>query len=247
MSVSSQVAWLGSAVGEPARDFVIAGEGNVSGFDGEGRLWVSASGARLAELQEEDLVAVRPDELLSRLQENLDDEAWLDIVTSSQQTPGARRPTVEVALHAVLAAEHGAPCFVAHAHPTALLPLLCSDIDLRGYAQQRLIPDHIVMLGVADCVLDYYDPGRVLAFELRSAVTKHRNDYGEIPRLVLARNHGVFTIGSTAQQALDRLDMAAKMARVAHPVHGHLHPLPVDQIARISGREDELYRQHALQ
>lgn len=246
VSVPSQVAWLGRVVGEPARDLALAGEGNVSGIDDDGRLWVSASGTRLAELGEGDLVPVDPDVLLARLDEDLDDAAWLDVVTSSQVRPTRGRPTVEVGLHAVLAAEYGSPCFVAHAHPTALLSLLCSDTDLQAYAEERLFPDHVVMLGIADCVLDYLDPGRVLASEMRGVLAAHRHRYGEMARLVLARNHGVFTVGSTAQQALDRLEMATKIARVKSGIRGATLPLSRSQVARIAGREDEIYRQEAL-
>lgn len=246
VKLPAQVAWLGRAVGEPSRDLVVAGEGNVSGVDDAGRLWVSASGTRLAELDEADVVGVDPDALLARLDDDLDDAAWLEVVMASQLDRADRRPTVEVGLHAVLAAEHGSPCFVAHAHPTALLSLLCSAIDLEVYAEQRLFPDHVVMLGTADCVLDYIDPGRALAAQLRRAVATHRQRHHEMPSLVLARNHGAFTVGSSPQQALERLEMATKIARVTLGVPGALQALPPAQVARIAGREDEHYRQELL-
>jgi rhamnose utilization protein RhaD (predicted bifunctional aldolase and dehydrogenase) len=236
------LASLAHALGAPERDLAVAGEGNVSAPTGRGTILVSASGSRLAELTPAELVEVAPASLVEALDLPLSDPEWLELIMQSRADPSAARPTVEVALHAVIASIVG-DGYIAHTHPTDVLAVLCSGRTAE-FAVTRFFPDHIVLLGVADAVVPYVDPGRELAAAVRDALLAHRDRHGEWPRVVLAENHGIFVIASSAREALDRTLMAVKAARIfmSGPVVG----LTASAIERIAGREDENYRRSLL-
>jgi rhamnose utilization protein RhaD (predicted bifunctional aldolase and dehydrogenase) len=246
VEVRGKLTALARAVGDPDEDLVIAGEGNISGRSADGVLLVSPSGARLRDAGDDSWVAVSPSSVMEALPRPMSDEEWLQVILGSRVDPDAPRPTVEVALHAVLSESAGAG-YIVHAHPTAVLSLLCSHrADL--LARIRLIPDHVVALGRADCVLPYVDPGQELAREAALAIRRHVDDWGEAPRMLLVENHGLFAMGATPQQALDRARMAVKMARVLLGMPAGVEPVGLTprQIARIDGREDEGYRRRLL-
>jgi rhamnose utilization protein RhaD (predicted bifunctional aldolase and dehydrogenase) len=251
----AELSGLAARIGDPREELVIAGEGNVSGRSGPSTLLVSPSGSRLADIDPAAWVEVDLPALVEALDgdgDGLDDSGadadWLARILAARMDPAALRPTVEVALHAVIADALGEEAaFIAHTHPTALLSVLCSPA-LDRYAALRLFPDHVVALGQADCVLPYVDPGRELARRTRRALADHVAEYGEPPRMLLAAHHGVFVMGRTAQEVLDRTLMAAKAARVvvgAGSLGGALG-MPAAEVARIAGREDEHFRRAAL-
>lgn len=236
---------LAAALAAPEEELVIAAEGNLSAAHGD-RLLVSPSGYRLREIDPADWVPIRFRELAAVLDERHDDAAWLERILASRDDEAAPRPTVEVALHAVIAAELG-DGFIAHTHPTSLLSILCS-AAVEEHARARYFPDHAVLLGPADCVVPYVDPGQELARVTRDAVRGHLDRYGEAPRLILAANHGVFVQGSSPAEVLDRTRMAVKVARLvlgAAPLGGAV-PMPEAQVDRILGREDEHFRRRLL-
>lgn len=243
----TQLTALALAVGEASENLVIAGEGNISGLIREGALLVSASGARLGTADQGTWVEVRTAELLEASHRDMSDADWLGVLLRSRADPNAARPTVEVGLHAVLAHTMSAR-FIVHTHPMHLLSILCSGYGVE-YSQKRLFPDHVVMLGVADCLVPYINPGRELADAVASAVVEHRHLHGEDPKVVLAENHGAFVLGSTAQESLDRSRMVNKTARIfMDAVMGgrKVVGLPPSEVARIAGREDEEYRRRIL-
>lgn len=236
------LARLARELGDPRHGLAIAGEGNVSAPTGHGTLLVSPSGSRLAELRPDELVEVTPGVLVAAIDEPLADEEWLAVILSARADASAPRPSVEVGLHAVIAALVG-DVVVAHTHPGEVLAVLCS-LRTREFAVTRFFPDHVVALGPADAVVPYVDPGRELAAAVRDAMLAHRDEYGDWPRVVLAENHGVFVIGATAREAMDRTLMVAKAARLfcSGPVSG----LSDAAIRRIGAREDEGYRRGLL-
>ena len=237
-----RLAALAHDLADPALDLVLAGEGNVSIPTGRGTILVTPSGARLAQVAPEELVEVSVDGLVADLDSPRPDHEWLELILGSRVDKTAARPTVEVALHAVIASLAG-DVVIAHTHPTDLLVLLCSG-RARDFARTRLIPDHVVMLGVEDAVVPYVDPGRELAVAVRDVLVSHRETHGVLPALVLVENHGIFVIGSTPREALDRTLMACKFARVF--AAGGDIGLGPSSVARIAGREDEHFRRSLL-
>lgn len=233
---------LGRAAAEPAHDLVIAGEGNLSGPTGRSTILVTASGARLGSLGPDDLVEVSTDALVDSVDAVETDSEWLDLVLDSRVDPHTRRPSVEVALHGVIRALAG-EVYILHAHPTAVLAVICSE-HARTFARTRLIPDHVVGLGRADLFIPYADPGRSLAREVLGGMARHRDEHGELPVSILVGNHGAFVTGTTAREALDRMLMLAKTARI-FSMGGRLG-MSDSEIDRISGREDEAYRRALL-
>lgn len=238
----SDLVHLAVGIAGEGSALAIAGEGNLSVTQADGSLQVTPSGSRLANLRVEDLVAVDAAALRDAASLPLPDDEWLDVLMRSRLDPAARRPTVEVALHAVIGGLVG-ECVVAHTHPADVLAILCSD-RVEQFARTRLFPDHVVALGEADAVIPYTDPGRELALAAQRALLAHRDTYGEWPRMILAENHGVFAVGSSAREALDRTLMVTKAARIF--LAGGQRGLTQADVLRIAGREDEAYRRSVL-
>ncbi|WP_283134640.1 class II aldolase/adducin family protein [Rhizohabitans arisaemae] len=240
--MSADLIELCRDLADPVHGLVVAGEGNVSGPGPDGSLLVTASGCRLAKADERSFVRIDPAVLVGGLDVPCSDERWLELLLESRADPDGPRPTVEAALHAVIADAVG-PAVIAHTHPTRTLALLCSPAG-KDLATVRYFPDHIVVLGETACWLPYVDPGQELARETRRALHGHREIHGAWPRLVLAAHHGIFAIGATARDALDITLMAEKAAVIALSGADGLTP---EQIRRISSREDEQFRRRLLQ
>jgi rhamnose utilization protein RhaD (predicted bifunctional aldolase and dehydrogenase) len=233
---------LGRKAAEPVHDLLIAGEGNLSGPTGRGTILVTTSGARLGALGDDDLVEVSTDDLVEAIDGIDSDAAWLEAVLATRIDISARRPSVEVGLHGAIRALAG-DVYILHAHPAAILSVLGS-ADAADFARARLIPDHVVGLGRADLLLAYADPGRVLAGQVRDGMTAHRARHGELPVSILVANHGAFVTGASPREALDRMLMLTKMARVFSG--GGVVGMPTTEIDRIASREDEAYRRALL-
>ena len=244
--VRTDLTGLAATLAAPAEHLVIAGEGNLSRAFDDGRLLVSPSGHRLAMIRPADWVEINGSQLADVVADECDDAEWLERILASRVDQRALRPTVEVALHAVIAAELG-PGYIAHTHPTALLSVLCSPA-LDAYGSLRLFPDHVVALGPADCVIPYTDPGQELARATLTALRRHRELHGEAPRLILAANHGIFVPGASPQEVLDRTRMAVKVATVVLGAAnlGGIRPMSDTDVDRILGREDEHFRRRIL-
>lgn len=230
---------MAARAAEPVLDLCIAGEGNLSVTTADGRLFVTASGARLADLGPGDLVEVRREAILAGLDADTD-AAWLEVLLAGRVDAGSARPSVEVGLHAVLSERRGAGV-ILHTHPTDVLGVLSAG---RGeeLAGRRLLPDQVVLCGERSRLLPYLDPGRELARTVRELAAG-----GEADPVWLLSNHGLVCCARDAQTALDMTLMTAKCARVllaAGP--GPALAMPADQVRRIAGREDEHYRRVRL-
>lgn len=233
-------------LGDPTAGFVVAGEGNASGPGPDGTIYVTASGSRLADVDDGSLVRLRPDRLVAALEREGTDDEWLAELLASRVDDTTARPTVEAGLHVVAAAEMG-PVYVAHTHPVHVLAMLCGEHG-EDLATQRLYPDHVVMLGETACWLPYVDPGQELAREAQRELRRFRADTGRWPRALFAGNHGVFTFGDTPRQALETTIMTEKIARItiAAASIGGVTPLAPSEVQRIGSREDEAYRGRLL-
>jgi rhamnose utilization protein RhaD (predicted bifunctional aldolase and dehydrogenase) len=239
---------VSNAAGEPLRHLALAAEGNISYRLENDSMLIKASGCSLATLTDVDLVVVDRAVLRPLLDDPVagDDEVMAGYLASVREGAPGRRPSVEAILHSVLFDLTDAMC-ILHTHPIAVNQILCSS-RAEAITAGALFPDQIVMLGQHQVLVPYVDPGLPLARAVRTAVTEFMHTYGETPRVVYLRNHGVFVLAPNPQQALAMTEMAAKVGSVlagalavGEPVY-----LPESEVARIEDRPDEHFRRRML-
>ena len=254
--VLDQLVTMSNRLGDPARDYVILGEGNTSARADAGTFWVKASGTELGTLERAGFVRVSFERALAMLDgPDLTDEqarqrlgeAVVDPVTGVGPVPDVKlRPSVETVLHALCLNLEGIN-FVGHTHPTAVNTVTCSAV-FEAAASGRLFPDEIVVCGPAPVVVPYTDPGLPLARKIRELIEQYLDECHEVPKVILMQNHGLIALGRTAQQVENITAMAVKAARVLAGTYalGGPHFLTARDVARIHTRPDELYRREVI-
>jgi len=135
----------------------------------------------------------------------------------------------------------------ACASAPSTVALTCS-AAFEGATKGRLFPDEIVSCGPASVVVPYTDPGLPLARKTNELIDAFIEDYGELPKVVLMQNHGLFALGATAHEVEAITAMAVKAARVLMGtfVFGGPHFLTPENVARIHTRPDEQYRRKRI-
>ena len=238
--------WLG----EPGRDLAILAEGNVSAavLPERGTFWLKASGSSLGTMSADQFVLMDMARSLSIMDHAVLTDTQVKELLFAARADGAGDlyPSTEAALHALCLSE-GEANFVGHTHPTPFLSLLCSERAEEALGG-RLFPDEIVVCGIAPCLVPYTDPGPPLARASRDAIRAHKEKWGEAPKVVLLRNHGLFALGKTADEVERVTAMACKVARalVGTFALGGPRFLTPDNADRIRTRPDELFRQRVL-
>jgi rhamnose utilization protein RhaD (predicted bifunctional aldolase and dehydrogenase) len=239
---------MSNALGDPARDWVILGEGNTSARADETTFWVKASGTELRTLGPEHLVRLQTAGVLSLLEaSDADDEEVARRLEKAKVDPEVEaRPSVEALLHAVCLQVSGVR-FVGHTHPTAVNAVTCS-IGFEEAVRGRLFPDEIVVCGPAPVVVPYVDPGVPLAKELRRRIDSFVKLHRERPRVIWLQNHGLVALGATAAEVEHVTAMAVKTARILVGTHSFGGPnfLTPGAARRIHSRPDEQYRKRML-
>lgn len=238
MAALDDAILLSRTLADPGLDSAILAEGNVSVRDGD-RFWVKASGRRMATAGPDDFSRVDPAPILAALDSDLDDAGVRALLAASAEGP---LPSVETFMHAALL---GLPDVhvVGHAHPVALLGLLCTDRAAEE-AGRRYFPDEIVCCGPSSPLVPYVDPGLPLARAVRAAALGHVESFGEVPKTIWLANHGLIALGRNVAVVESAFAMTVKAARVRSS--GASIPLSDSQIARIHTRPDEHHRQRAL-
>lgn len=244
----TQLVDMSRTLGEPARDYVILGEGNTSARADEETFWVKASGTSLHGIGEQGFVQVGLEPVLALFsQNNLSDTAVTEALNAARiDQSTAIRPSVETTFHA-LALTLGEANFVGHTHPTAVNSILCSQQAETAIAG-RLFPDEIVVCGPGPAYVPYTDPGLPLAKAIQAAIIKYQDENGRSPKVILMQNHGLIALGKTADEVLRITAMYVKTARIilgAYALGGPHFLTPAD-VARIDSRPDEHYRQRML-
>jgi rhamnose utilization protein RhaD (predicted bifunctional aldolase and dehydrogenase) len=238
---------LSHDLGSPQSPLTILAEGNTSTRLTPETFIVKASGANLGKLQEQDLVECRTDVLTQLLEKtNLKDAEVDGALMESRVDKTSRKPSVEALFHAWFLGLAGIE-YVGHAHPPAVNGLLCSP-RAGEFAEKRIFPDEIVCCDVESVFVPYTDPGLRLAQAIREQTNQFLQKHGRPPRVVLLANHGVITIGRTAEAVLAAMLMAEKSATIwlgAAAVGGPTFLTP-ENIARIATRPDEEARRKVL-
>ena len=229
------------------RGLVILGEGNTSCRVDEQTFFVKSSGSNLQTLTANQLTLCRFDQLLALMErENVSDEEIETCLLDSRSHSAAFKPSVETFFHAYLLNLPGIN-FVGHTHPIQINRILCSGLA-RTFSENRQCPDEIVCCGPVSLLIPYVDPGLALAKRIREDLEEFRQIHGKLPRVILLRNHGIITIGSSAQAVRAAMLMAVKAAEIFIGADqlGGLRHLPASEIDRIENRQDEEYRRKML-
>ena len=239
-----QLIEMTRALGDPARDYAIIGEGNTSMRRDADSFVVKASGHQLHEISADGFVRLRMAPVLALLD---DPPATLSEEKTRTQAAvldgrAGLNASVEASFHAMLLHECGAR-YIGHTHPTAVNQLLCSEYAA-DFALQRRFPDEVVLCGPQSALVPYADPGLPLALEMRKVVRAYQEQQSEAPKLILLVNHGLIALGQTPTEVLNITAMAVKAARIYHgalltgaPTH-----LPAEEVEHVYRRPDEIYR-----
>ena len=241
-----QIVALSRALGDPALDLAILGEGNTSLRTGEGTMLVKASGASLVSVTPADFVELETAPLTALLDDPAADDAAVAQAFAPVEERTGQRPSVEAMLHAVCLELGGAEA-VGHTHPGPVVALLCSE-HAEMLATEMLFPDQIVVLGRRPLFVPYVDPGLALARRVRDDLKAHVVRHGGPPNVIYLGNHGLFALGRSAEHVLQITAMAVKASRVlagALAVGGATALAEADA-DRIDTRPDEHYRRGAL-
>lgn len=246
--VRARLIHLANRLGDPALDYAILGEGNVSARVDERTFLVTVSGAQLRSAGDASLVEVAFERVLPLLREETSDDDTIRRRLAEAKVDGLPepRPSVETLMHAVLLGVPGVHV-VGHTHPTAINAITCSKAFEQALAG-RLFPDEIVLCGPRPLVVPYVDPGIPLAREIHTRLWQFIQTHGEPPRAVYLQNHGFIAMGKSEVQVLQITDMAVKAARILLGTQSLGGPsfLADEAVSRIHHRPDEHYRQRVL-
>ena len=268
MSMLSDLVAMTRALGQPAMDYVIIGEGNTSMRIDDERFYVKASGHQMDGIGEDGFVALRLAPMLAMLddppqtlteQKRITEAAVLPPNTlggtegglasppnSSGATDGriARSPSIEVSFHAMLLTDCDVK-FIGHTHPTAINQIMCSEYAA-DFARERRFPDEVVLCGPRSALTHYADPGLPLALIMRQRARAFMAAHGEAPKLILLENHGMIALGDSPTEILNITAMAVKAARIylGALLTGKPTCLPEEDVWHLYRRPDEIYRRN---
>src|ERR1700726_3796757 len=227
--------------------WTILGEGNTSGRIDQKMFAVKSSGSSLGSLTEIELTLCYFETLLPVLdREGVSEEEIEKILLDSRVRPTALKPSVETFFHAYLLTIPGVN-FVGHTHPIPVNQILCSALGTL-FAEERRFPDEVVCCGPMSLLIPYEDPGLALAVRIRRDLQHFEGVHGRKPKVILLGNHGVITIGQTADAVRVAMAMTIKAAEVfvgAHSLGGNIS-MPESEVNRIENRLDEEYRRKML-
>ena len=170
-------------------DYVKGGGGNTS-FKNETTLWVKPSGTTLADLREETFVTLDRTKVneLYDVETPTESHAREELVKNFMGEAvrnDAGRPSVEAPLHNILETK-----FVVHTHALLVNGMTCAK---DGEAvSKRLFPDALWV--------EYIDAGYTLCMELKGRIDRYKAEHGEVPKLIMLKNHGIFVSGDTAEE-----------------------------------------------
>lgn len=245
--ILQQLLDLSHNLGAETHSLAILGEGNTSARLKGGRFLIKATGTCLRTLSTVDVVECDMGKILALFAlESCTDAEIATGLLGSRVDSTQKKPSVEALFHAYLLSLPGVN-FVGHTHPIAVNAFLCSRAA-RDLASTRIFPDEIVCCGDSSVLVPYTDPGLPLAVAIKNGVEKYREDFGELPRVVLLENHGVITFGPSPEAVEAAMFMCEKAARIrlGAATLGGVTPLTPENVRRISTRPDEHERRRSL-
>ena len=192
---------------------VVAGGGNASVKVGE-VMYIKASGAEMALLTADEVVAVRRAAVIETLERadwpaepHQREEAVLEALLAARlEAAEERRPSVETFLHAAMPWR-----WVFHVHPVAVNVVGCSR---RG---RSLVEEVFRGEGICGRWIPYSDPGMPLGRRIRRVVTGAKRR----PNVLLLANHGLL-VGADSAAEVGRL--VRRVERLAAQAAGWRSP-----------------------
>ena len=245
----SDLITMTRALGEPALDYVIIGEGNTSMRMDDASFYVKASGHQMHHISESGFVAVRLAPMLAMLDDpprtlNEQKRITASAILAQDASGAGLSPSIEVSFHAMLLHDCDVR-FIGHTHPTAVNQIMCSEYAA-DFALKRRFPDEVVLCGPRSALVPYADPGLPLAIVMRERVLAYMDEEGEAPKLILLENHGMIALGDSPAEILNITAMAVKAARIflGALLTGKTTYLPEAEVWRLYRRPDEIYRRN---
>jgi rhamnose utilization protein RhaD (predicted bifunctional aldolase and dehydrogenase) len=200
-------------LGEPARDYVIQGEGNTSVRIDEDTFWIKASGADPVSADVNSFLRVRLNDVLEIIDRPSMTEpevrARLAAAKVDPDAPGC--PSIETATHA-LCLSLGEATFVGHTHPTPVNAILCARDAQAAFAGSAY--GHEAQVCGRPLFVPYAPVGQPLARVVRDGLCAYRDQHSQPPRVILLQNHGLVALGRTPDEVLYVTALMVKTARI---------------------------------
>ncbi|MBN1402318.1 MAG: class II aldolase/adducin family protein [Anaerolineae bacterium] len=246
--VLEQLIEMTQHLGEPAKDYVILGEGNTSTRADAETFWVKCSGSRMEGIGPDGFVRVRFAPVLATLEAGeLSDAEIKERLIAAKADPAAPgHPSIEALLHALALGLPGVT-FVGHTHPVAVNGLMCS-ARAEEAISGRIFPDEIVVCGPAPAFVPYSDPGIPLGRTVWRVLQEYIARHGVPPKTVYMQNHGLIALGAHPLEVENITAMAVKTARIVAGTYALGGPrfLSAADVERINTRPDEARRKAKL-
>lgn len=205
--------------------YCVGMEGNISG-KADKTMFIKASGSRLSELTEDDLVEF-----------NLD---------GKQVSNHNKRGSMELTFHLKLLSFNEIN-FVSHTHPTNTLKILCSNMG-DEFSKKRLFPDQVIFNGEKSCYVPYVKPGNDLTKVISEHVYQFINNENVFPKLILLQNHGIIACGKTIDECVMISEICEKSAEIfiGANILGYPNYLSDNSISELTMDINEKYRKSLL-
>ena len=212
--IIAELLSMSHKLGYPENDFVILGEGNISGILDAQTFVIKASGANLKELNREDLVKVSFKKILAILQKK--EASRFEVQNCLKDAsifprPG-QLPSSETFFHAVLLQVKDIN-FIGHTHPTAVNAILCSQNSEKIFSQP-IFPYQAVVCGPTPLFVPYVEPGLPLSLIILEKLQQYLKQWGIPPKVILLQNHGMIALGNTSQEVTNITTVFNKAARI---------------------------------
>jgi rhamnose utilization protein RhaD (predicted bifunctional aldolase and dehydrogenase) len=221
-------------LGDPAREFVIFGEGDCSARIDAKAFLVKAQGKHLHNVAEHDFVPMTFEPLLELVARRPNARPG-EVARCLEAASGRKTltPSKESFFHAVLLDLPNVQ-YIAHTHPTYVAGILASP-KAEAFASMRLFPAHVMLCGPRSLFVPYMDPGLPLAVELRYRLENYINQHGDPPVTIMLANHGMIAMGPSPEVALAATEMMQKaaLAYVSAQACGGAIPLPERDVQRL--------------
>ena len=174
------------------KEYVIAGGGNTSYKNNE-YLYVKASGACLATVEENDFVVILREKMnsISKKKYSVDPlkrEEYLkkDLTHCIADNKKLEKPSVEASLHNLLNY-----AYVVHTHPWFVNALGCS-MEAKKHCK--------LILGEEVLFIEYASPGYELFQKVKKYISDYRKEKEFDPKIILLENHGIFVSGDNIEE-----------------------------------------------
>ena len=226
----SDFSRMSCAVGERA-DYVQGGGGNTSAKLDGGLMAIKASGFHLCDVKPESGYAVINGALVRDFYLNSRPEQFDDVEAAGAaktkeltvEVLGLKplRPSVEVGFHSLMKK------FVSHSHSIYANLAACSE-NPRAYLDEALKD-----APYSYALVPYVNPGAMLTFTIRDAMSKVKEETGQEPAILLMQNHGLIAHADTAEECLSLHEDANRRFQAVFKVRQTDFPTP--QIKAVEG------------